>query len=134
MGHHQESAMYMTRKALLGPALLAAALLVGASDAVATTPLYFVASEAKADLKALEGKRVLGKSGELLGHIGKVNEQARMAELKTTSGAIVSIPTDLLVEDGNRLSAPLSRGDIIAMIDRPGAEPTIREAGSAPSP
>ena len=93
------------------------------------------ASESVADLKAMEGKRVLGKSRELLGHIGKVDEQAKTVELKTPSGAIVSIPTDVLVEDGDALAAPsLSRGDIIAMIDRPGQEPTIREVGNTPNP
>ena len=96
--------------------------------------LQFVASETKADLKAMEGKRVLGKSGELLGHIGKVDEQAKTAELRTPSGAIVSLSTDLLVEDGDALSAPMSRGDILAMIDRPGQEPNVREAGATPSP
>ncbi len=94
-----------------------------------------MASEKSADLKAMEGKRVIGKSRELLGHIGKVNEQAKTVELKTPSGAIVSISTDVLVEDGDNLAAPsLSRGDVIAMIDRPGQEPTIREVGNVPNP
>jgi hypothetical protein len=123
------------RKTLLIPAVLAAAMLSGVSYAGASAPLlHFAAAETKADLKALEGKRVLGKSGELLGYIGKVDEQAKTVELKTPSSAIVSISTDLLVEDGDHLSAPLSRGDIIAMIDRPGEEATIREAGNTPSP
>ena len=95
-----------------------------------------MASETKADLKAMEGKRVLGNSGELLGVIEKIDEQAKMAELKTPSGVIVSLSTDLFVEDGDHLSAPMSRGDILAMIDRPGQEPNLREAGTTaiPSP
>jgi hypothetical protein len=38
--------------------------------------------------------------------------------------------------DGDHLSAPMSRGDILAMIDRPGQELNIREAGATaiPSP
>jgi len=127
--------MSTTLKILL-PTALAAMLLGNASYAGnASLLLHVVASEARADLKAMEGKRVLGKSRELLGHVGKVNEQAKTIELKTPSGAIVSLPTDVLVEDGDNLAAPsLSRGDVIAMIDRPGEEPTIREVGNAPNP
>jgi hypothetical protein len=127
--------MSTTLKILL-PTALAAMLLGNASYAGNVSPLlHVVASEARADLKAMEGKRVLGKSRELLGHVGKVNEQAKTIELKTPSGAIVSLPTDVLVEDGDNLAAPsLSRGDVIAMIDRPGEEPTIREVGNAPNP
>jgi hypothetical protein len=105
-----------------------------ASASSAGPLLHLVASETKADLKAMEGKRVLGKSGELLGHIGKVDEQAKTAELKTPSGAIVALSTDVLSEDGDHLSAPMSRGDILAMIDKPGQEPNIREAGALPTP
>ena len=82
------------------------------------------------DLRDMEGKRLLGKNRELLGHIGKVDEQAKRVELKTPESAIVSVSVDVLAKDGDRLAAPsLSRGDILAMIDRPG-EPSIREAGS----
>jgi hypothetical protein len=87
-----------------------------------------------ADLKAMEGKRVLGKNRELIGHVGKVDEQAKLVELKTPEAAIVSISVDALVKDGDMLAAPsLSRGDILAMVDRPG-EPTLREAGALPIP
>jgi hypothetical protein len=111
-----------------------AALLGTESYANGSTPLlHFVASESRADLKAMEGKRVLGKSRELLGHVGKVDEQAKTVELKTPSGAIVSLPLDLLMEDGEDLAAPsLSRGDVIALINKPGEGPTIYEAGAAP--
>ena len=118
-------------------ALLSVALATGFASANFAAPLLqLVASETKADLKAMEGKRVLGKSGELLGVIEKIDEQAKMAELKTPSGVIVSLSTDLFVEDGDHLSAPMSRGDILAMIDRPGQEPNLREAGTTaiPSP
>jgi hypothetical protein len=97
--------------------------------------LTFVAAETSADLKAMEGKRVLGKNRELLGNIGKVDERANTVELKTPSGAIVSIPAERLIEDNGELSAPsLSRGDVLAMIDRPGEEPAIREVGATPNP
>ena len=124
-------------KTILKAAVISTALAAFASLGYAAGPaplLHFVASETKADLKAMEGKRVLGKSGELLGHIDKVNEQAKTVELKTPSGVIVSLSADLLVDDADALSAPLSRGDIIAMIDRPGQEPNIREAGAKASP
>ena len=92
------------------------------------------ASETKTELKAMEGKRVLGTSGELLGVIEKVDEQAKMADLKTPSGVIVSLSTDVFAEDGDHLTAPMSRGDILAMIDTPGQEPNIREDGAIPTP
>jgi len=128
--------MNTTLRALLVSTALATGL-VGTTSyaAVSGALLHFVASESVADLKTMEGKRVLGKNRELLGYIGKVDEQAKTVELKTPSGAIVSLPTDVLVEDDDALAAPsLSRGDIIAMIDRPGQEPTLREAGNRPNP
>ena len=128
--------MNTTLKALLVSTAFAAGMAGTASYAeVQGSLLHFVASESVADLKAMEGKRVLGKNRELLGHIGKVNEQAKTVELKTPSGAIVSLPTDVLVADDDALAAPsLSRGDIIAMIDRPGQPATIREVGNTPNP
>jgi hypothetical protein len=126
--------MKITAKTLLMPAAFAAAMACSASYAGVSSPLHFVASETKADLKAMEGKRVLGKSGELLGLVGKVDEHAKTAELKTPSGAIVSLSTDLLTEDGDHLSAPMSRGDVLAMIDKPGEGASLREAGVIPTP
>ena len=98
--------------------------------------LQFVANQnSPLDLQAMEGQRVIGKNRELLGHVGKIDEQAKTVELKTPSGAIVPLPMDLLSEDNGVLAAPsLSRGDIIAMIDRPGQEPTIHEVGTKPNP
>ena len=98
--------------------------------------LQFVANQTSPlDLQAMEGQRVIGKNRELLGHIGKIDEQAKTVELKTPSGAIVPLPMDLLTEDNGVLAAPsLSRGDVIAMIDRPGEAPTIREVGITPTP
>jgi hypothetical protein len=127
--------MNTTLKALLVSAALAATMAGTASYAGGPAPLlHLTASETSpTDLK--EGKRVLGKNRELLGHVGKVDEQAKTVELKTPSGAIVSLPIDVLVQDDDALAAPsLSRGDIIAMIDRPGEEPSLREAGSTPNP
>jgi hypothetical protein len=79
---------------------------------------YSVASVTIADLKAMEGQRVIGKHRELIGHIGKVDVEAKLVELKTSEGVIVPISLDLLSKDGDTLAAPaLSRGDILAMID-----------------
>jgi hypothetical protein len=122
-------------KTTLKIVLMAAAL--GFASASSAGPLLqLVASETKAELKAMEGKRVLGTSGELLGVVEKVDEQAKTAELKTPSGVIVSLSTDIFAGDGDHLTAPMSRGDILAMIDRPGQEPNLREAGATalPSP
>ena len=127
--------MNTTLKALLVSTAFTVGLIGTASYAAPAALLHFVASESVANLKAMEGKRVLGKNRELLGLIGKVDEQAKTVELKTPSGAIVSLPTDVLVEDNDALAAPsLSRGDIIAMIDRPGQEPNLREVGDTPNP
>ena len=120
------------RMALISTAL-AVATLGGASYASGQVPHldlgYSLQSVTIAELKDMAGKRVLGKNRELLGHIGKVDERAKLVELKTPESAIVSISVDALAKDGGMLAAPsLSRGDILAMIDRPG-EPSIREAG-----
>lgn len=125
------------RIALISTAL-AATTLGSATYAGSAIPLLdlgnFLESVTIADLKAMEGKRVLGKNRELIGHIGKVDHQAKLVELKTTEGAIVPISIDLLVKDDNALVAPsLSRGDVLAMIDRPG-ELSIREAGALSIP
>jgi len=117
--------------------IMLVSVVLGFASASAAGPLlHLVASETKADLKAMEGKRVLGTSGELLGVVEKVDEQAKTAGLITPSGVIVSLSTDVFAEEGDHLKAPMSRGDILAMIDRPGQEPNLREAGATaiPSP
>jgi len=124
------------KTALISTALAAATL--GSASYASAAPFldlgYSLQDVTIADLKAMEGKRVLGKNRELIGHIGKVDEQAKLVELKTPEAAIVSISVDALVKDGDMLAAPsLSRGDILAMVDRPG-EPSIREAGVLPIP
>ena len=73
----------MTSKAVLIPAVPAAGLVGSASYAGDLKPaLHLAESEAKVVLKAMDGKRVLGKLGERLGHIGKVDEGVKAAELK----------------------------------------------------
>jgi hypothetical protein len=102
---------------------LAAATLGSASYAIGATFLdlgYSLDGVTIAELKTMEGKRVVGKNRELIGRIGKVDEKEQLVELKTTAAAIVSLSVDALVKDGDRLAAPsLSRGDILAMVDRP---------------
>ena len=117
------------RMALISTAL--AAITLGSASYASGFPLldlgYFLEDVTIADLKAMKGKRVLGKNRELIGHIDKVDEQAKLVELKTPESAMVSISADLLVQQGGMLAAPsLSRCDILAMIDRQG--PSIREA------
>ncbi len=109
--------MKTTLKALLISAAFAATVAGSAGFAAPDLLLHIAAGQTSPELKAMEGKRVLGKSRELLGHIGNVNEQAKTVELKTTSGAIVSLSTDVLIEDDDALSAPsLSRGDLFFII------------------
>jgi hypothetical protein len=128
--------MKTTLKALLISTALLATVAGSAGFAAPDFMVQIAATRTSPlDLKSMEGKRVLGKSRELLGYVGKVDEQAKTVELKTPSGAIVSLPSDVLIEDNDALAAPsLSRGDIIAMIDRPGQAPTIREVGTTYTP
>ena len=61
-------------------------------------------------------------------------DEAFLAPATARTQGIWKKLTDLFVEDGDHLSAPMSRGDILAMIDRPGQEPNIREAGTTAIP
>jgi hypothetical protein len=123
------------REVLISTAFAATVLGASYTSAAPFLDLGFsLESVTIADLKTMEGKRVLGKNRELIGHLGKVDEQAKLVELKTPDAAIVSISVDALVKDGDTLAAPsLSRGDILAMVGGRG-EPSIREAGALPIP
>ena len=77
-------------------------------------------------LRNMEGKEVRGKYNEYLGYILAVDEGAKLAEMQIPTGAALSLPTDLLVDDGDHVSAPtMSRGDVLAMIRKPGEHPLI---------
>ena len=92
-------------KTTLKIALMAAAL--GFASASSAGPLlHLVASETKTELKAMEGKRVLGTSGELLGVIEKVDEQAKMADLNASD-----------VESAMRMIAGTARSMGLEVID-----------------
>jgi len=76
---------------------------------------------------AMIGKRVLGRYQEFLGTIVSVNEARKTAGLKVPTGMTLDLATDMLVDNGDHVSAPtLSRGDILAMMRKPG-QPDIRE-------
>ncbi len=51
-------------------------------------------------LRNMEGKEVRGKYNEYLGYILAVDEGAKLAEMQIPTGAALSLPTDLLVDDG----------------------------------
>ncbi len=77
-------------------------------------------------LRNMEGKEVRGKYNEYLGYILAVDEGAKLAEMQIPTGAALSLPTDLLVDDGDHVSVPtMSRGDVLAMIRKPGEHPLI---------
>jgi hypothetical protein len=76
---------------------------------------------------AMIGKKVLGRYQEFLGTIVSVNEARKTAGLKVPTGMTLELATDTLVNSGDHISAPtLSRGDILAMMRKPG-QPDIRE-------
>ena len=71
----------------------------------------------------LSGKEVYGKNREYLGYVLTVDEDNRLAELQTPTGAAVAVSTGILVDRGDRVMAPtLSRGDVLAML---GPQPTF---------
>ena len=77
-------------------------------------------------LRNMEGKEVRGKYNEYLGYILAVDEGAKLAEMQIPTGAALSLPTDLLVDDGDHVSVPtMSRGDVLAMIRKPGEHPLV---------
>jgi hypothetical protein len=68
-------------------------------------------------LSDLNGKEVYGKYREYLGYVLTVDEDNRLAELQTPTGAAVAVSTAILVDRGDRVMAPtLSRGDVLAML------------------
>jgi hypothetical protein len=99
------------RMALISTAL-AATTLGSASYAGGSVPLFDLGYDLEtvtiANLKAMEGKRVLGKKRELIGHIGTVDEQAKLVELKTSERAIVSISTDFVGQSRRHVGGRLA--------------------------
>jgi hypothetical protein len=68
-------------------------------------------------LSDMNGKEVYGKYREYLGYVLTVDEDNRLAELQTPTGAAVAVSTAMLVDRGDRVFAPtLSRGDVLAML------------------
>ena len=62
------------------------------------------------------GKRVLGRYQEFLGTIVAVDENKQSADMKTATGSTLALSLDMLVVDGEHVSAPtISRGDVIGM-------------------
>ena len=84
------------------------------------------ASASTGQLRDMEGKEVGGRYNEYLGYILAVDERGKLAEMQIPTGVAVTLPTDLLVDEGNRVRAPtLSRGDILNMIRKPGERPLL---------
>jgi hypothetical protein len=58
---------------------------------------------------------------KLHGYILAVDEGGKLAEMQIPTGVALALPTDLLIDDGDHVRAPtISRGDILAMIRKPG--------------
>jgi hypothetical protein len=77
-------------------------------------------------LRDMEGKEVGGKYNEYLGYILAVDERGKLAEMQIPTSVAVTLPTDLLIDEGNRVRAPtISRGDILNMIRKQGGSPLL---------
>ena len=125
--------------ALIPLLVLSAACAMPALANNSSRALSFGAESARQDLRAdiatlrhigplrnMEGKEVRGKYNEYLGYILAVDEGAKLAEMQIPTGAALSLPTDLLVDDGDHVSVPtMSRGDVLAMIRKPGEHPLV---------
>jgi hypothetical protein len=85
-------------------------------------------------LRAMIGKRVLGKSREFLGNLISVDEAKKMAQMKIPMGAVVPFSTDVLsIEDDHVRAATVSRGDVLLLVRKTGQAGTL-EAGVLPNP
>jgi hypothetical protein len=77
-------------------------------------------------LRDMEGKEVRGKYNEYLGYILAVDEGGKLAEMQIPTGVALALPTDLLIDNGDHVRAPtISRGDVLAMILKPGEHPLV---------
>ena len=113
----------MNAKKALMSLLMASAIIATAAPASAITP---TPSFSLGALSNMEGKEVRGKYNEYLGYILAVDERGKLAELQIPTGVALSLSTDLLVNESDHVRAPtISRGDILAMIRKPGEHPLL---------
>jgi hypothetical protein len=69
-----------------------------------------------AQLHQLGGRSVYGAHREYLGTVLTVNDRRQLADIQTSRGVAVSVPTSLLEVRGQRIVAPtISHEDIMAM-------------------
>jgi hypothetical protein len=126
-----------TNKMCMSMSLLiaSATTAVFADQQLGASSLPTVHSETdNASLSAMVGKKVLGKSHELLGTVLSINGLDKTVELKTETGAIVPIATGLLsVEDDHLRAATMSRGDVLALFRETG-KTGVFEVNTAPTP
>jgi hypothetical protein len=67
-------------------------------------------------LRSMTGKVVYGENGEELGYILAVDERAHLASLQLPTGIAVTVQTEMLMNETNRVIAPtFSRDDVMAM-------------------
>ena len=85
-----------------------------------------------AQLNAMIGKRVLGKSREFLGTLISVDGEMKTAQMKIPTGATLSLAAEKLSVEEDHLRAPtISRGDVLVMVRETGQAGTL-EAGVLP--
>src|SRR6185437_187161 len=64
----------------------------------------------------LEGKRVIGKNGAMLGYVLAVNDHARLVDLQTPGGIAITLPESRLRMFGGQVYAlNMGRHDVLAM-------------------
>jgi hypothetical protein len=123
----------MTTKRVLIPLLVLSAAFATNVLASDCNPALSLGSVSASDLRHnvgalrdMEGKEVGGKYNEYLGYILAVDERGKLAEMQIPTGVAVTLPTDLLIDEGNRVRAPtISRGDILNMIRKQGGSPLL---------
>jgi len=76
------------------------------------------------DMQRMEGKRVLGSRGEILGMVTAIDIGKQLAQLDTLGGVSVAMPIVLLQDKGDHLYAPTtSQSQMVAM--------AVRQTGTA---
>ena len=110
--------MKITAK-LMPAVLLAAMMAVPAFAQTSYNPshqAFMKGMEPHMKASNLEGKRVIGKNGAVLGYVLAVNDRARVIDLQTPGGIAITLPESRLRMFGGQVYAlNMGRHDVLAM-------------------
>jgi hypothetical protein len=110
--------MKITAK-LMPAVLLAAAMVVPAYAQTSYIPehqSFMRGMEPSMKSSTLEGKRVIGKNGAMLGYVLAVNDRARLADVQTPGGIAITLPeSKLRIFGGQVYALNMDRHDVLAM-------------------